>query len=288
VIPPAHITAWRKHAPWSTDAQVEQDLIICRAIVEIFSDPVVHDRIAFRGGTALHKLYLAPPARYSEDIDLVQVEAGPIGPLIDVLRQKLDSWLGPPRRKHSEGRVTLMYRFQSEIPPITPLRLKVEINTREHFSVYGFVRKPFAVTSPWFNGSKEPLTYIVEELLGTKLRALYQRSKGRDLYDLSIAMDRIPPIDCDKIIKSFERYVQHQGLHVSRAQFEANLFEKMRDEAFHDDMQPLLVPGALQTGAFDSTAFQTSEVQYDADAAYHTIKKELIERLPGEPWKGGK
>src|SRR6266566_4493603 len=163
MIAPAYITAWREHAPWSTDAQVEQDLVICRAIVEIFSDPLIHDHLAFRGGTALHKLYLAPPARYSEDIDLVQVEAGPIGNLISALRRALDPWLGPPRRRRSEGRVTLTYRFESEIPPITPLRLKVEVNTREHFSVYGFVRKPFAVASPWFQGSKELLTYAAEE-----------------------------------------------------------------------------------------------------------------------------
>lgn len=82
MIPRAHITAWRAHAPWSTDAQIEQDLIISRAIVEVFSDPLLSGSLAFRGGTALHKLYLTPPARYSEDIDLVQVEGGPIGDIM--------------------------------------------------------------------------------------------------------------------------------------------------------------------------------------------------------------
>jgi hypothetical protein len=53
MIPRAHITAWRPQAPWSTDAQVEQDLLLSRAIVEIFSDPLVADSLAFRGGTAL-------------------------------------------------------------------------------------------------------------------------------------------------------------------------------------------------------------------------------------------
>ena len=103
MIPKAHITAWRAHAPWSTDAQVEQDLIISRAIVELFSEPLLSEHLAFRGGTALHKLYLAPPARYSEDIDLVQVKGGPIGAIMTGLRQKLDSWLGAPKRKQSEG-----------------------------------------------------------------------------------------------------------------------------------------------------------------------------------------
>ena len=194
MIPRAHITAWRAQAPWSTDAQVEQDLIISRAIVEVFSDPLLAENLAFRGGTALHKLYLKPPTRYSEDIDLVQVQSGPIGSTMDALRRKLDSWLGEPRRNQSEGRMIMVYRFNSEIPPITPLRLKVEVNTREHFSVLGFKRKPFSVDSPWFRGSADLLTYELEELLGTKLRALYQRSKGRDLYDLAAALERVPQL----------------------------------------------------------------------------------------------
>ncbi|MGH2469017.1 MAG: nucleotidyl transferase AbiEii/AbiGii toxin family protein [Chloroflexota bacterium] len=38
--------------------------------------------------------------------------------------------------------------------------------------------------SPWFTGSADVPTFALEELLGTKLRALYQRRKGRDLFDL--------------------------------------------------------------------------------------------------------
>ncbi len=79
MIPRDYVTEWRAHAPWVDDAQVEQDLVISRALVELFSDPMLCDRLAFRGGTALHKLFLRPPARYSEDIDLVQVRPAPIG-----------------------------------------------------------------------------------------------------------------------------------------------------------------------------------------------------------------
>lgn len=63
---------------WRSDAQVEQDLIISRALVEIFSDDFLRENLAFRGGTALYKLYLTPAPRYSEDIDLVQIKEGPI------------------------------------------------------------------------------------------------------------------------------------------------------------------------------------------------------------------
>ena len=85
-------------------------------MVEIYSDPQLSGALAIRGGTALHKLYLGPASRYSEDIDLVQTRPGAIGPLIDNLRIRLDTWMGEPRRKQSEGRMTMTYRFNSEIP----------------------------------------------------------------------------------------------------------------------------------------------------------------------------
>ena len=82
MIPQADIIAWRRVAPWPDDAMVEQDLVLSRALVEIFSDAALAHGLALRGGTALHKLVLAPPSRYSEDLDFVQVEAGPIGAVL--------------------------------------------------------------------------------------------------------------------------------------------------------------------------------------------------------------
>ena len=113
----------------------------------IFSEPSLAEALAFRGGTALYKLYLTPPARYSEDIDLVQVAPGPVGPVMDALRSVLDPWLGEARWKQSKGRVTFAYRYLSESVPPMRLRLKVEINTRDHFAVYGFAGRPFSVES---------------------------------------------------------------------------------------------------------------------------------------------
>ena len=134
MIPRDYITEWRAQAPWVQDSQVEQDLVICRALVAIFTHPVLSKSLAFRGGTALYKLYLTPAARYSEDIDLVQVNAEAAGPVMEALRDTLEPWLGKAQWKQTEGRVTFNYRFSSEDPTPLPLRLKVEINTREHFT----------------------------------------------------------------------------------------------------------------------------------------------------------
>lgn len=103
MIPRDFITEWRAQAPWVQDFQVEQDLVICRALVAIFSHPLLSQSLAFRGGTALYKLHIKPAARYSEDIDLVQVKAEPAGPLMTALREVLDPWLGEPRWKTSPG-----------------------------------------------------------------------------------------------------------------------------------------------------------------------------------------
>jgi hypothetical protein len=136
MIPRAYITEWRIRAPWKTQAMVEQDLIINRALVDIFSDPFLKSSLVFRGGTALHKLFFDTPLRYSEDIDLVQKDAGPIGPIFNRIRERLGEWLGDrPIWKLGPEVVKLTYRVDSEDQPEQILKFKIEINSREHFHV---------------------------------------------------------------------------------------------------------------------------------------------------------
>lgn len=269
MIPQANITAWRAVAPWPDDAQVEQDLVLTRALVELFSQPRLENRIALRGGTALQKLFVHPPWRYSEDIDLVQSQAGPIGPVLDACRETLDPWLGTPTRSRNVGNVSLIYRFESEIPPVRPLRLKIEINTREHFSVLGYLSREFSVENRWFSGSTQITTYEIDELLATKLRALYQRRKGRDLFDLWLCLDK-GLISPERVLACFTEYLRHQEIAISRAQFEQNLHGKETDPAFLQDILPLLRP----------------DVGYDASIAMGLVKQILVEALPGAPWRG--
>ena len=269
MIPRDYITRWRTRAPWVIDAQVEQDLVISRALVELFRVPELAKRLAFRGGTALYKLHLTPPPRYSEDIDLVQVRPEPIGDTLDQIRSRLDPWLGEPRRTLKEGAVKLMYRFASEDVPPLKLRLKVEINTREHFSELGLRRVAFLVDSPWFGGTAEVTTYALEELLGTKLRALYQRRKGRDLFDLWYAWE-MGSVDPRAVLTCFLRYMTERGHSVTRAQFEENLQGKQMLRDFREDMNPLLRPG----------------LSWDIRTAMNVVRDRFVALVPGDPWKG--
>ena len=188
MIPRANITAWRQHAPWPGNEQVEQDLVLSRALISIFSNPILARYLVFRGGTALHKLLFERPWRYSEDIDLVQKEQGPIGSLVDALHASLDPWLGSPKWKTGAGRFTLTYRFETTFEPVSLMRLKIEINTREHGSFLPISSMAYEVDNPWFKGFAELQVNAGDELLGTKMRALYQRRKGRDLFDLWVAL----------------------------------------------------------------------------------------------------
>jgi predicted nucleotidyltransferase component of viral defense system len=269
MIPKDYITEWRAHAPWISDRQIEQDLVISRALIELFSRPTVRDTFAFRGGTALYKLHLRPAARYSDDIDLVQTSPGGIGVALDAIHDALDGWLGKPQWKQSEGGVTLSYRFDSEDLPSVQLKLKVEINSREHFTAYGLKDHHFEVHSPWFSGESSLRTYELDELLGTKLRALYQRKKGRDLFDLAFALgcEGVSPA---RIVEVFARYMLEGGARITRAMFEQNLVGKKSDPMFTADMSPLLAIGK----------------SWSFDAAFERVWCELVSLLPGDSWKG--
>jgi predicted nucleotidyltransferase component of viral defense system len=217
------------------------------------------------------RTFTSPPAaRYSEDIDQVQTESGGIGEVLDAIHAALDPRLGEPKWKQSEGRVTLNYRFASEDVPSSGLKLKIEINSREHFTVLGHRKHLFEVASRWFNCAAHLRTYALDELLGTKLRALYQRKKGRDLFDLSLALKR-DDVQPERVVDVFARYMEADGAKVTRAMFEQNLAAKRKDPIFTADMRPLLAHGHT----------------WDFDDAFELVWTQLAARLPGAPWKGG-
>jgi len=263
VIPKPDIAQWQNHTPWKEFAQVEQDLVISRTLVEIFSDNFLRENLAFRGGTALHKLYLNPAPRYSEDIDFVQIKAGPIKPIMERLKEVI-TFFEEPRKTQVKGHgAKALYRFTSEYEEIR-LRLKLEINCKEHFNVLDWVDFPFEVESEWFSGKAAIRTYSINELLGTKLRALYQRSKGRDLFDLDYSRLNME-LDLEQIIQCFKEYISFAtgNRPPSKKEFLMNIEEKENDSDFTGDMEALLRP----------------EIKYNQKAAFEWLKNELIEKI---------
>lgn len=260
MIPERFIENWYPSVKWQTPAMVEQDLVISRALICLYNDPKIKDSLVFRGGTALNKLFLKPPTRYSEDIDFVQRTAEPIGETIDAIREALKSWLGEPKRKITERSAKLIYQY--EAVDGQPAKLKIEINTTEHFQVLPLRFEPFSLDSKWFSGNCLIPTYELEELMGTKLRALYQRKKGRDLFDIwHVFSNNLA--DIEQTIEIFQKYCAHNETPISKELFQKNIDLKRLHTSFQVDMNPLL----------------PHQAHWNFDEAFEFVKRQIISKI---------
>ena len=273
MIPAQNIVAWGNLVPWTDARQIEQDLIISRALVEVFSDPTLREALRFRGGTALNKLHFPAPLRYSEDIDLVRALHGPIGPVLDQLRVVLEPWLGRARFEQSPVAPRLRFRVEAEDGSGVPIRLKIEIDTREVEAFDEAMELPLEVANPWFTGTAAIATFSREEMLATKLRALLQRERGRDLYDLAHALDVFVGLDTNRVVEMLGRYLGLSGRAISRARAQERMFAKLADPRFMADVRPLLPAARSEALTEESTA-----------EAFRGVFTTLVDRLPGEPW----
>lgn len=204
--------------------------------------------------------------RINEDLDFVQVITEPIGETIDAIRQTLDVWLGEPKRKLTERGVKLVYRFLS-VENIKS-KLKIEINTTEHFHIEPLRKYQFVVSSNWFNVQVDVVSYSLDELMGTKLRALHQLRKGRDLFDLWYVCQK-SLIDVGRVISVFEEHGVRNSNPISRAMFEKSLHSKKSHLDFQSDIIPLLSPG----------------ITWDFDSAVGHVEETFVSKLQGEPWR---
>ena len=132
----------------------------------------------------------------------------------------------------------MFFRFTPTSGQIPETRIKLEWNTREHFSLYGIKNVPFEVDTKWYKGDCSIQTYALDELAGTKLRALYQRKKGRDLFDIAELVNR-QLIDPVRTVNAYRKYLEYGGTQISRREFELNLEEKLNDPTFLQDMDNL-------------------------------------------------
>lgn len=234
MITPTDIAHWRTTVPWVDADQVEQDLVLSRMIVEIASDPVLGPELVFRGGTCFHKLWLDRPWRYSEDLDYVRRSGGGVGDLLTALRA-LGERVGFERVTTQVGRHPKA-RLRTTFASGAPMSVKVEINTFERSPARPIITRRYQVDSPWFAGAAEVLTFELAELVATKIRALFQRKKGRDLFDLWLAV-RHAGLTPEQIAACFEPY-RPAGWSAARAL--ANLDDKLGEHDFTTDLSALV------------------------------------------------
>lgn len=235
MITQADIAHWRTLVPWISPEDVEQDLVLSRLIIDFARHPLLGRELLFRGGTCLHKLWLDRPWRYSEDLDYVRRSRGGVGEVLDAIREvAADAGFDEVRTqigKHPKARLRATFAGGR------PLQVKVELNTFERVPARSTITREFHIDSPWFSGSAEVPTFTLDELVATKIRALFQRNKGRDLFDLWLAVRYAGASPAD-IARCFDRY-RPEGWTVRRAR--ANLDAKLGRNDFRGDLDPLLV-----------------------------------------------
>ncbi len=272
MIPAMNIIAWGNVAPWPDQRQIEQDLIISRALVDLFSDPFLRERLRFRGGTALNKLHFPAPLRYSEDIDLVRTEASPIGDVLGRIRDVLEPWLG--RAGFDQSPVAPKLRYKVPAEGGGDIRLKIEINTREIEAYDPPLDISFRVENPWFSGEAAIPTFTPEEMLATKLRALLQRDKGRDLFDLAHALEVFGGLKTERVVECFLLYLEKSEARISRAQAEQRMFAKLNNPGFIADMRPLV-----------TSAHAEKLTDQEIKRAFTDVFRTFVVALPGDAWQ---
>jgi predicted nucleotidyltransferase component of viral defense system len=279
----AHLTAWQTHAPWPKRSQIEQDLRLSRGVAAIFTDEVLRNHLAMRGGTVLHKAHLAPAARYSEDIDLVLTKAMDTDTLEKHLRRVLtpilgepapsiflDAWLALRNAKNSSKILSIKFKFI----PIGLKRnetIKVDVNLNEHAALYPLVDVNFqSLDEEGELVTAQAISYDINEMLGTKTRALMQRQQGRDLFDLWFAWSQSQAgatpyaVNGKRAMEAFEWYLGNEGTTMGRAEAAQLLDQRVRNAPFRQDMDTLLRPDLPK---------------FDVDAAASTVRREFLDYL---------
>lgn len=237
MIPRAFITEWQNRVPWPEAAQVEQDLILSRLMLEIASDELLKNELVMRGGTCLHKVHLPEPYRYSEDLDYVRRTNSRIGPYLDQLREIAERvGLTVAATDRPGQMVHMILDAEPTIGPGT-IRIKVETNIAETTFFKKTTTIDHVVESRWWSGIAPIQTFVIDELMATKLRALYQRRKGRDLFDIWLVLTT-QAVTPAVIVDGLRHYMKADVFDYHA--FARNLHEKLEDRGFRSDLDSLV------------------------------------------------
>lgn len=264
---------------WPELYQVEQDLLLSLTMAAIFKDKFLSEQVAMRGGTVLHKVHLAPAVRYSEDIDLVAVGDRPEKHLQRALMRVLRPILGKEkssawallrlavRNAAKPSRILrCVFKVQSVAEPARELTVEVEVNVSERTPRFELQRLPFSFGFRGETQATDIVSFNINEMLATKMRATFQRKKGRDLFDLfwALTAQSALPVTTDEVLEAFAHYMQEESTVVPRSEFLAHIDRCLADKAgFCRDMDALL----------------KRSLDYDPSAAAEVVIERLLSRL---------
>jgi len=179
-----------------TEEVVEKDYVLGWLLWGIGSHPGLQDDWVFKGGTCLKKCFVET-YRFSEDLDFTVLVDGPLEPeaLLPILGEILDtieqetgitlSSRAPVVRMRPDGR-SAEGRVYYQGPRGAPGEARVKLDlTYDETVIEPTARRPIAhAYDDELPGDGAVLCYAFVEVFAEKLRALGQRTRPRDLYDV--------------------------------------------------------------------------------------------------------
>lgn len=282
MIPAPVLTQWRQRAPWGEDLQVAQDLLLSLLAIRVARHPTLSDALLWRGGTALHKLHLDRARRYSEDLDYVLISRTSHTAVADALKAivaRLD--MQCDRDEVSSTRIKLWASV--DVPAAGgAVRIKFEVNCADADPCLDLLHLPYEVQTRVWDEETEILTYQTPELIGTKFRALAQRRKGRDLWDLWFARRQLP-IDDEILASAADHYLAHEG--ITPTELRQRVAAHRRDPDFGQDVEPLT--GGLDDG-FDVDRVTWAFIQWTdrhLDPLHYRRRSQNARRRDRQRWE---
>lgn len=178
------------------DKVIEQDYVITWILLGISSSGLRHS-LAFKGGTALRKIYF-PQYRYSQDLDFTIVQELDDAILIGSLNAVLDDLeksvafvfnLDEERIERRADSITMYIDFVGPLQGLLGSRdIKVDFTLREQLVAPLEERPVIALYSDCENLTRTLGAYSLEEILIEKLCALIGRTEPRDLFDTNFLL----------------------------------------------------------------------------------------------------
>lgn len=200
---------------------VEKDFVLGWLLSATTQLPAISDHWVLKGGTCLKKCFFET-YRFSEDLDFTLLptagyDEGDIADALLALVRRTEEISGirfhpdhvtVKTRRDKFGRATFEGRLGYQGPLVIPTWPRILFDITQHEPVINAtVRRgilhPYSDTRP---PDASVRTYSFEELLAEKTRALYERTRPRDLYDVVYILDNLTePLDRALVKRTFDQ-----------------------------------------------------------------------------------
>jgi predicted nucleotidyltransferase component of viral defense system len=178
--------------------------VVLTFLLQLLSERGILDKLAFKGGTCLRKIFVGSQGRFSTDLDFTGIEEHDHEEIILDMMQAFETpfhgiqfaipdegyyetqdglaWGVNPTYSHgwnASGVSEVKLQVSRRETPTLPTELRPQIE-QSYFKLLSFAHA-------------EIMCLALPEILAEKIRACYQRNKARDIYDLSTFATR--PLD---------------------------------------------------------------------------------------------